>query len=1558
MKSLLNYLIAIYNQRYTCKKNSLQNGQNPLFIKSNKQKIKASLKFLGQIFPSTGLGTLASLIITLPVLAEGSNQIGVGSNGLNVYLFEYDASNSFIQAPNQRPIYVNIFNPGEVINLSLCGWESWNDLGIEIFDPDGVRIFADSGSPGSQNGNRWRLSQGNVTTSSTNFCNHGSSTNTLPISTPNSPLTSPVRYTTTKTGTYEIRLYNESKSNTNSNAVFTYFDITVTPNSSTNPDPTENQGRVWARSWAFNAGNTFGSAGAYDANFYVRTPGGRPNTEFIWQLDLNQFAPQRHEIIGNSIGLNAPYSRYSVRGSRNGGPAGVGYTRDFPIYLSYPSSGAFLPILPEPAPPNVSNFRFVDKDGVDNSISPNVTANIQDKGDFKFTPDVDGTYEITIDTNQDGIFGAGDKILFGKTTANVETSVEWDGTDFSGQVLPSGTYNVKLSVRIGEYHFTTFDAETSGGNENGLSIWKATGPNTRQQALVYWDDATYLGSFGGQANLTGGLSGTTQGSHTWGNFASGGIGDRNFMDTWVIGNSITAQTPAIITTGDYNITGTVFEDYGSGNTGDNIKNTGENGIGSVTVQLFQDTNNNGTYEAGTDTQVGSNVVSAADGSYNFPNLANGTYFVKVDESDGDLSSQTYGGTSNPIKVVVNNGSQTADFPFDRATADLSVTKTDNQTSTTPGSAITYTVTVSNNGPSTVNSLTLNDTVPASIENPSFTPSTGSYNNNTGTWTGLNLASGQSITLTIQGTVSSSATGTITNTATVAPPSGITDPNNSNNSSTDTTTVTAVTSTADLSITKTDNQTSTSPGNTITYTITVSNNGPSTVNSLTLNDTLPTSIENPSFTPSTGSYDNNTGAWTGLNLVSGQSINLTIQGTVSSSATGTITNTATVAPPSGITDPDNSNNSSTDTTTVTSTSADNKPLGSPFICDATFYITIGENNANRGGPKQQLFDINRSGSTFNFISRGPETTIAGGYPINFTYNSLAYHPIDNYLYGYIQNSQATTGPYSPGNVVKIGSDGIVHSLGKPTTAPGVTLPNGGYYAAAILSDGTYIIGGGNRFATIDLTTTPPTITNAGTKSGVSFTDFAVDPRDPASLTGKKIYGINESGSSDRLVILDMTTFPPTITSQATNPTGLNHNAGSQFVDAFGALYYRSNSNQKLYKVDTDSNSPNYGKGTEITTAPSGGNHDGASCLFAAGMQKDVQDTNDNTITEAAAGQTVKYIYKIATGNVSDITGVTFEDDLGSVAGGNPINGIFTGNVTVSNNSGTVSFSNNNQTLQITNLTLPKQDASTPGGDTLTITAEVTVPNNLTAGTYYNQSVLSNLPPSYPSTIVSDYPPSPAFEDPTPLNVTVPVATNPNVLLVKRITAINGDRTQNPNDNTPLNTFVDDTTSSKKDDDNNSNWPSNYLIGAIDGGKVKPGEEVEYTIYFLSTGDNTAKSVLMCDLVPENLTFLPTAFNSSPAAATATFPGADRGIVHSYNSNTVSISGVQDGDIGQYFPPGVEPSTVYPNIDCDGDPNNNIPNSNGAVVVNLGDLPHATTPSQSNSYGFVRFRGKVK
>ncbi len=198
-------------------------------------------------------------------------------------------------------------------------------------------------------------------------------------------------------------------------------------------------------------------------------------------------------------------------------------------------------------------------------------------------------------------------------------------------------------------------------------------------------------------------------------------------------------------------------------------------------------------------------------------------------------------------------------------------------------------------------------------------------------------------------------------------------------------------------------------------------------------------------------------------------------------------------------------------------------------------------------------------------------------------------------------------------------------------------------------------------------------------------------------------------------------------------------------------------------------------------------------------------------------------------------------------------------------------------------------------------------------------------------------------------------SPDLLLVKRITAINPDQLTE----IQFNNFVDDSS----DDDNNVNWlgfdnsdqSNTYTLGEIDGGLVKPGDEVEYTIYFLSSGSQTAKNVLVCDLIPENMEFISQSFNSEPPAANG-LPGAARGILWQYDGNIESLTDGTDGDAGYYFPPGVEPRNVFPDIVCD---NSGSPNTNGAVVVNLGDIPGATDPGiPTNSYGFIRFRAKVK
>ncbi|MBW4476493.1 MAG: hypothetical protein KME54_06375 [Tolypothrix brevis GSE-NOS-MK-07-07A] len=221
-----------------------------------------------------------------------------------------------------------------------------------------------------------------------------------------------------------------------------------------------------------------------------------------------------------------------------------------------------------------------------------------------------------------------------------------------------------------------------------------------------------------------------------------------------------------------------------------------------------------------------------------------------------------------------------------------------------------------------------------------------------------------------------------------------------------------------------------------------------------------------------------------------------------------------------------------------------------------------------------------------------------------------------------------------------------------------------------------------------------------------------------------------------------------------------------------------------------------------------------------------------------------------------------------------------------------------------------------------------------------------------------------------NILPAVASNPNVLLVKRITSINNSTTTRGGDNLAVykdeasNPYDDNqitvtspnppTTPADTDkwvDADNNGEPD--LIGGINGGNVRPSDEIEYTIYYLSAGDTTANNVLICDRVPDNATFIPTAFNSFPTKNTTGLPSGDRGIIWQNNGATESLTNASDDDTAEYLSPGVDPTIKYPGIKCDGS------NTNGVVVVNLRNLPNAIAPGTPiNSYGFIRFRGRVK
>ncbi|MGH9802127.1 MAG: DUF7507 domain-containing protein, partial [Blastocatellia bacterium] len=182
--------------------------------------------------------------------------------------------------------------------------------------------------------------------------------------------------------------------------------------------------------------------------------------------------------------------------------------------------------------------------------------------------------------------------------------------------------------------------------------------------------------------------------------------------------------------------------------------------------------------------------------------------------------------------------------------DYGITKTNNTTTLIPGTPTTYTIVVTNSGPSAGVGAQVNDLIPANLVIGSWTctaspgSSCSSPSGTVNISTTVNLLVSGTATFTVNATVASTATGTITNTATVTAETGTTDPTPANNSASDTDTLTP---TSDLSITKSNNVSIVTAGNQVSYTIIATNNGPSAVTGAAVTDSFSPKLSNVSWT---------------------------------------------------------------------------------------------------------------------------------------------------------------------------------------------------------------------------------------------------------------------------------------------------------------------------------------------------------------------------------------------------------------------------------------------------------------------------------------------------------------------------------------------------------------------------------------------------------------------------------------------------------------------------------------------------------------------------------------
>ena len=382
--------------------------------------------------------------------------------------------------------------------------------------------------------------------------------------------------------------------------------------------------------------------------------------------------------------------------------------------------------------------------------------------------------------------------------------------------------------------------------------------------------------------------------------------------------------------------------------------TGINGPNTIGDRVWLDSNANGVQDVGepnvngsqTAVQIRLNCVQVypscpagyprsvslgSGGTYQFGNLPAGIYYANFTPPSGTLGSPpdagfndaldsdgyATGGRFDTTYVCVGNpnvGCPISNPNVDQGLlggVDLQITKTGPATAPV-GTAIQYTLTYRNNSSVSVPAgAVVVDTLPTGLTFVSASPAPSSTSGATRRWTLGALAAGQSGTITINATVNTNAPTSVTNTGTIAVPTGMTDTTPSNNSSSVTTQILY----PDLQITKTGPATA-AVGANIQYTLAWRNNSTFTMPAgSVVADTLPAGLTFVSASPAPSSTSGATRTWNLGALAAGQSGTITINATVATNAPASVSNTGTIAVPTPYTDGSPGNNSSTVTTTI-------------------------------------------------------------------------------------------------------------------------------------------------------------------------------------------------------------------------------------------------------------------------------------------------------------------------------------------------------------------------------------------------------------------------------------------------------------------------------------------------------------------------------------------------------------------------------------------------------------------------------------------------------------------
>jgi uncharacterized repeat protein (TIGR01451 family)/fimbrial isopeptide formation D2 family protein len=695
--------------------------------------------------------------------------------------------------------------------------------------------------------------------------------------------------------------------------------------------------------------------------------------------------------------------------------------------------------------------------------------------------------------------------------------------------------------------------------------------------------------------------------------------------------------------------------------------------------------------------VGASVVIVAHGhmlsSTTTPTLTNVAY-ANTTSYDPNLNNNVASDTINLIR-----------------TADLSITKTASPSSSAPGSTVSYTLSVTNQGPSDAQNVLISDTVANSSQ-----LSLGSVTGTTGgasctapqggslRCTAATLTAGATATVTVTGVLASNlASGVnVGNTATVT--SGTADTNSANNTATAQVTTTARTS--DVRLTKTGPATVVA-GSTVSYTIVATNNGPSDATNVVVTDPAPAGITWTAVNTSRGTCQPPAATTSCVvgGLPAGTSATITVTGTLAADAptgTGALSNTATVT-----------SNGPTQTATATSDVA------------RSFDLAVAK-TANRAslpgvGGRQVIYTITVS-------NNGPSTAsgvvVSDLVPLGLNFQSATPQS------GTCDTSQANTP--QPGDA----AHGLV------TCALATPIPVGGSQTITVTMVSPGDVSGGPALSETVTVTAPgddqsrlANNTATWTLSGLPYSDLSLTKTGPATViagsTGTYSFGVlNTPPDPDEE---QLTALAPTITD--TLPAGVTFIPAGAPGSVTPA--YCTAAGQDVTCVLPDSIAPNATESTQFSVQFAPGLADGTAITNTAVVHNQLSNPDPNPANNTSSATTT-----VTTDADVAVTGMSITpEDPAATGPGTWIDVAFTLTNNGPSTARGVQFTTridvpagidpssvpSDCTITTGSLTCTIDGEDLTPGQSVTISFRAALPGNVTPGSYGAQTHVSSATP---------------------------------------------------------------------------------------------------------------------------------------------------------------------------------------------------------------------------------------